>query len=760
MYNAPIKLRFEIVRSYLESTDSLKKTATRFNVHYQSVYKWVQLYKKKGEVALSDTYKKPWNRTKKKLENRIMLLKENNPTITVRGATKLLKREGIRISRNGIWLIWKRYGYAGFKRENMGNDFTEYGTWSREARSKLRQAEKLYELGKLKKSADILNTIPFLPKNELLTKIPDRFLNLRRRIEKIYRLFGSVSLISYSETTHKLYTECKRQKLNYSALRAGLPKAAALSWSGMYKERLTWTEELKKNLNKKTSKRQTSLLFALHLSLLISEGLSVAGSLEIKKAFQIARKCRRLLTRRKYTYPYFLLDLAVLYITLDDFRKAEKLIYQAINKVDEAKRRRLKSTLAVYVHLVRGELQEGTRLLKEAEAYAWTRHAHILRFRSLFTLLKGMPSKTIELATEALRRSRKEELHQDIANSYLAIASAYCSLGEKAKAHRILARLLPFLAKSKMKRFVIIYKFLLGKKCDLSDALMLSTVKLAWILKHQNFQKAFNYARIKGIHFFFYRYLFFFPETVQDRIEKGKPLGLPKTILKLPVFNKQNIVFHIKFLGEAVIYRNQKYIKIKLIPKEKAFLIHCALRAQEPGKTVALDSIYCNFWPRSKNPARNLSHLLVKLKKACRIPAHLLEIKTARGNPVLINKGIYFTTDYNEFQQAIAKAKAFERADEWNLARKEFEEGLRLFRGHSFRKMYPGPSLMGGMYDNWSDQLRGVILNTLETEVLHFARSCLERKNKRSARKVLAKVLRIIPNSEEIGNLLDGLIVP
>jgi len=757
MYNASIDLRFRAVRSYLESGDSLRKTAAQCHVHYQSVYKWVKLYKEKGEAGLSATYKRPWNRAEKRLEDKVMFLKENNPTITVREAKKLLAREGITISRNGIWSIWKRYGFAGFIKENMGNDFTEYGLWSKEAKCKLLQAEKLYELGKLKKSADILNTIPFLPKNGLITKVPDKLLNLRRRIEKIYRLFGSVSLISYSETTHLLYTECKRQKLNYSALRAGLPKAAALSWSGMYKERLTWTEELKKNLNKKTSKRQTSLLFALHLSLLISEGLSVAGSLEIKKAFQIAGNCRRLLTRRKHTYPYFLLDLAVLYITLDDFRKAEKLIYQAINKVDEAKRRRLKSTLAVYVHLIRGELQKGARLLKEAEAYEWTRHAHILRFRSLFTLLKGMPSKTIELATEALRRSRKEELHQDIANSYLAIASAYCSLGEKAKAHRILARLLPFLAKSKMKRFVIIYKFLLDKKCDLSDALLLSTIKLAWILKHENFQKAFNYARIKGIHFFFYRYLLFFPETVQDRIERGKPLGLPKTILKLPVFNKQNIVFHIKFLGEVVIYRNQKHIKIKLTPKEKAFLIHCALRAQEPGKTVALESIYRNFWPRSKNPARNLSHLLVKLKKASRIPVHLLEIKTARGNPVLINKGIYFTTDYSEFTQNLAKAKALERAEEWATAEKEYLEAFNIFRGRPSKKRYPSPSLMGRMYDNWSEQLRRVILNRLETEAIHFAKQSLAHKNKTDARKVLEKVTKVVPHSEESIGILQTL---
>ena len=68
--------------------------------------------------------------------------------------------------------------------------------------------------------------------------------------------------------------------------------------------------------------------------------------------------------------------------------------------------------------------------------------------------------------------------------------------------------------------------------------------------------------------------------------------------------------------------------------------------------------------------------------------------------------------------------------------------------------------------------MRRVILNELETEAVHFAKSCLEhdneiRQKKRrtpsakcrggnmaDAKKVLEKVLKIIPDSEEIREMV------
>ena len=41
------------------------------------------------------------------------------------------------------------------------------------------------------------------------------------------------------------------------------------------------------------------------------------------------------------------------------------------------------------------------------------------------------------------------------------------------------------------------------------------------------------------------------------------------------------------------------------------------------------------------------------------------------------------------------------------------------------------------MYDQWSEDMEYRILTQLETEVIYFAKSCLEHENKRNAKKVL-----------------------
>ena len=126
MYKIDSQTKIRAVRYYLKNGATLKKTALLFKIHYLTLFKYVTLYKKYGETRLLQTYRKPWNRTKKELEEKIVLLKENNPRLTVKNAQKILKQEGVEISPKGIWGIWKRYGYAGFNKEKLSIKFTEY----------------------------------------------------------------------------------------------------------------------------------------------------------------------------------------------------------------------------------------------------------------------------------------------------------------------------------------------------------------------------------------------------------------------------------------------------------------------------------------------------------------------------------------------------------------------------------------------------------------------------------------------------------
>jgi hypothetical protein len=50
--------------------------------------------------------------------------------------------------------------------------------------------------------------------------------------------------------------------------------------------------------------------------------------------------------------------------------------------------------------------------------------------------------------------------------------------------------------------------------------------------------------------------------------------------------------------------------------------------------------------------------------------------------------------------------------------------------------------------------MRRVILNKLESEVLHFAKSCFEHGNRADAKRVVERVTKIISNSEEIEKMV------
>jgi len=719
------------------------KTALKFHVNYRTVFKWVMLYKKEGEARLLRTYKRPWNRTKKELEEKIALLKEKDPTLTIRKAKEILRKQGIKISIKGIWGIWKRYGYTGFIKDEIGHDFTGYIAWSKEAKSKFEIAKEVFKSGNVKETAKILNSIPSLPTNKLLAKIPDNFLNWKRRVEKMSCLMGEIPSHTYIEKAEEIYKELKRRKLYHSALRIGVMEVVALTWMEPSEKVLKKIKEVKKIINsteghhiQDTSRRTSELLFGPRFSLLLEEGITYTRLLKVNKAYETAKTCRKLLRNRKFISPLSMLQLGIMYMSLEDYREAENLILQAFEKVDKKEKKRLKVRLA-NIFVSKGDWRKASRFSRDAEFGAWSSLSGKYLLFSRLALIKGNLQKAISLGIEILSQLKKERFDQRIFSAFFTIASAYAGMGERVKAKNLLTKILPFFKKRKVKKYINIIEILLSLSPSLNSHLnkdLLPSIKLALLVKNEDYGKALSYAKKKYLMLHFYRYLFFFPETIIRFLEKGKPTGLPKTILRLPVFNKKVPVYNIRFLGNLIVHKNQKHLRIKLQPKDKAFLIHFALKAGEPDKEISLESLHRNFWKNSLNPSRNLSHLLVRIKKELRIPSHLLEVSYKKDNPFLINKGIHFITDYGESQVPLAQAKAFQRAGEWGFAKREYLQAFKLFRGEPFKKMY----------DDWSDDKRLEILFSYEKEVLYFAKELRTRGRKEEAEKLLKKAERVV----------------
>ncbi len=745
MYNKKYALYQQVIKEYFDNRLSLRKVAAKYGLHYQTVYQWVKKYKADGNNYSFLEWKSPWNRTKVELERKIIMVREKFPWWPVNQLQTFLAKHGFKLSYHCIWEILKRYGYSGFNLHKISSDFTDFVPFTKESRTKFSIAEKLYQNGKINESAKILNTIPCLPKNDLILKIPDELLSLQHRIEKLANQFGRINIAEYLIKAQKLYQECHRKHLNYSALRIGIALLTALSWQAKPDEMVAWIKKIHKLVP--CGLRKSKTLFPIYFTLQLINSHILISQMKVKKAFAIARRCLYLISHHKQPPPNFLYSLAITFIDLEEYDTAGQLLMRALNEVDKERKKRIKTLLAIFIYLLRGDKKNAEKNFRQAEIYDWAKEAQLSRFRSLFALIEGKPSEAFDLAQKALNASKGTGLFLDIANAYGAMASSYMCLGEIKKGKSLLNELKKFLKKTKMKRQLLVTDVLLHKIPKNKEVLKLSSIKLAWLLKNKGYITAYRFALKKGILFYFYRYLFFYPEIVQKRILKNKPTYLPKTILRLPIFNTETNVYRINLLGRITIFLNQKYLMVHLTPKDTALLLYIANRLPEPQQSLSLTALYNNFWSKSQNSARIFSHSLVRIKKGLKIPGHYLEIRRQGGESFLFNQNLYFTTDYQEFEQTLARAKALERAGEWNFARKEYLRAFRLFRGEPFKKNF----------DDWSVNMRFRILSQFETEAIAFAKSCLEHKNLSDAKKILQKVLKIIADSKEIKNLLTEL---
>jgi transposase len=754
MYKIVPEYRLEVASYYLNNGTTLKETAKRFNVHYQSVFKWVKLYREKGSERLLSSYRRPWNRTRKEVEERIVQLKEKHPGLTVRNAKVKLGKEGIEISIKAIWNIWKRYGYSGFAKRRLSNDFTDFIVWTKESEYKFGRARSVFETGNIKMAAKLLNAIPALPKNELILQIPDRLLNFRRRVEKIPCIFGEIPLNSYMRIIDRLYRNLRKEGLHYSALRVGLTECIAREWTLEPEKSLQRLEELEKII-KASNRNFSRSLFAPYSTALLAKAVAYAQLYKVGEAKQNVSRYDRLLKTRPIRSPYLMLDLATLYSVMENYRKAEYWFLRALDKIGKSFKGAIMGEIA-YISLYKGDTKQATRLSKNAEYYEWGYGPLGPRFESTLAIMKGMPNRAISFALEYLSRLKERNLKYGIFSVSLKIASIYDSLNENKRAENILKKAIPFLKKHKMKKSWTIFQLLFNQNGkdypDQSNVVygateLFPTVKLALLLSKGEYFKALTFAKKKYLMHSFYTYLFFFPNKVIELLEKGKDTGLPRAILRLPVFNKEIPVYYIKMLGDLRVYKSQNYLRTKLRPKDTAFLIQFALRASEPDSKISLTALYENFWKNGHDPAGNLSHLLVRIRQALNIPTHLIGFSRKKDDPFLLNKGIHFTTDYGKYKEHIAQGKALLRAGEWRYAKREFLQAFELFRGEPFKKMY----------DDWSDDQRLEILFSYENEVLFFAKELSKRGRGREADRLLKKAEGIVPYSDEIEKELKEL---
>ena len=699
------KFRVSVVKYYLSHGESCTKTARHYKIHRNTVNQWVKWYKKGGEENLLRTRikQRPWNRSSFAIEAKVIFLKEREPSLTIRQLQIKLGKQGIKLSQKCIFNILKRYGLAGLQ---TGGHIASP------------------PLDKLLNRRDI--------KTKLLPPRIIDYFKLRNRIDNFNPQMDKIHYSEIYQSSKSLRIQAEKKKLFYSALRAGIIEIIALEWLGQFKISLSLINRFLKRISKRAQP-------VIRIRLLIHKGTSLACLSDFNEALLCAKMAEKILRRKKFPNPLLMLELAQLYTSLRYYKKAAELIQVSIeitkNSNDEIKKFQI-SGIAMCLAFA-GDYKHTLNILKNENIDnpqyqclgSWVK-AHCF-------LGEGKLYKAKEQLLIAINKAKKEEIINYLHTATLLLSSIYAGLANKQKSDMLLKNMIPILRKSKIERDLIITKFLLRDDIKLDESVLgFPTIHIAYLLKlaaqtHRisYYDKAVYIAKKYGILGIFHRFLLFFPEVVKICYAKRGSVEIPRSLLKLPVFNENAFVFHIKFLGRFIIFRNNRRWSVKFSSIEKAFLIYLATSLR---KEYNLDFLYQNYWSRSSHPEHNLSQLLWRLRKKLIIPNYLLKVK--KSNALLVNEGVIFTTDYQYYKEIITRAKALLRAGEWGFAKREFLRAFKLFRGEPFKKMY----------DDWSDDKRLEVLFSYEKEVKTFADELRKRGKTEEAERVLERAERIV----------------
>ncbi|MEO0129961.1 MAG: helix-turn-helix domain-containing protein [candidate division WOR-3 bacterium] len=740
-----LQIRISAVEDYLKG-NTLTHTANKFKIHPVTLCRWVKWYKN----AQTGVFIKPWNRPEKQLEEKVMLLKENNPGLTLINAQRILKKQGINLSLNGIHCIWRRYNLT---KRPIQDPFSHFAPLTAEVRDAIEYARALLrqndDVNSLKKIAQILNNLPSYPFNneDLIAKVPEKYLSLRRKFDQIYNFFLKIPMPVFYRKIKRIRKKMQAQGLKYSAIIAGISEIIALQWMGAPKEELKLNNILRKM---KEALRDPIINFQLHFL----AAMAHSELLNLKQAWGFTKQAKKML--EKNPLPIFYESFGDLLTYLGDYRQALNFHLKALEGArnnDEMARRAI---LIGIDFALTGEYSRAQKFISKLQpAFIEIYKDSYSLCRALISFGFGRLEEALDFTWMAFEKIKKEHFRKLIFTVASLLATIARALGKKDESVNILKTYLNVAKKYNLKRGILIMNFLLGNDLIKGRYKSLPTINIFNLLKRvkrtfskTEYKNLLSYTQRYGLSGYLHRCIIFYPEIIFRFLEKGKDFEVPVSILRLPVFNETTPVYHIQFLGKIRILKNQKLMKIKLTPLEQAFLLFIAFHLGEPGKSADVMIILENFWTRSMNPRNRLAHLLVRLKKNLMMPAYLIKIYSMYDKK-LVNKGFYVTTDYSDFQSYIAQAKALERAGEWGFARKEYLRAFKLFRGEPFKKNF----------DNWSVDMRFKILSQFETEAINFAKSCLEHGNKNDARKILQKVLKIIPDSEEAKRLSDSLVV-
>ncbi len=316
---ADIQLKKKIfaVEAYLHSKQSLRAIAGNLGVSHPTLWHWVKLYENKGKDGLKE--KRPHTkRLAKDVETKVMLLKEQNPGLSIRKAKQLIGKNGIQISNYGIWRVWKEYGLVN---RNVDDPLDVFIHPTTELDHAMSRASEFVEEKDYRGAAGILNSFPSIPKCRFLKHIPEKFLTIRRRLDRLYLEHREMSDEQFAKKARQIGAILEKKGYIYSSILANFLELDALDIVGKLEKKAAVLRSLSKKMRRV---KHYSLRFLFYFE----QAYTSVYLLQVTEALRCIEKCRRFVYL--LPYPFYRELFANLLVVIGKFKNAGRFYKMAI----------------------------------------------------------------------------------------------------------------------------------------------------------------------------------------------------------------------------------------------------------------------------------------------------------------------------------------------------------------------------------------------------------------------------------------------
>jgi len=685
------RYNLEFQKQVVEKAQTLgiKPLAREYRLSRNTIKKWIKIYKTKGLQGLTSLHQK--RPSVSEIEAFIITLKEKNPSATLRDIQNGIKiKKGAMLSLNSIHRVLKKFGMT-------GKNYLPFRVASnRENNSIIDYVRALISKKQIKEAAEALNSVPALSDFSVLKDIPEEFLCLRRRVERLEVLWGDLPMSELYKRARALRIECSKKKHLFSAIFVASLEMNALNFLGHHNKIAQVYEKFSKHLY--NLPRPLKYLF-LNEYFLSCFHTPQNRDLKIPKRylFELENFCKKLPAETNNLFWYDAVSSC-----LQQKGEINKSL-EWIKKILQISNLQIRNEyLPAYLFLLcaRGEYNE---VIQQTDKIRITLPTSL----SLRTILAeaeaylgiGEPKQALEIAFDGYGKAEKTQLSPAMGGFSFFLACIYGALNEREKAVHYL-KLFRSVSKADTREQAIA-DFLLNSKPPPQNFLMDAGLRLliyyqqfSKTLRYKNYLRILIFAKRKGLLGYLQRIILLQPGPVLYLLKKGKETHLPDTLLKLPVFSKEIPTFYFYLLTkrEKILF-GEKAIPLKYRTKTFALLVYLILNRSRP---ITKETLLNTFYIKNTSPNKSLAKALTKIRS--RYGLTKKEIVSKNG---FLSIGIEAKIDLEEFEERFKIGKIFERAGETNRAIVEYQECFKLYKKSPFDWM--------GYYYNFAEDRRALV---------------------------------------------------